>query len=151
VQAMKLCVCYAFAVKHYLRCEDGLEWEDYFGILPPNIVKLIQASKQRNSAWTSYSATEHTSRVNSTANSDDEPESPSQLNASMESSKLDATKRLRVKRSKDRLKQPGKKSSTTPLLSSALHSTIDFHPSPDSLTTPLPLVSVFRHGFLCAK
>lgn len=140
VQAIKLCVCYAFAVKHYLRGEDGLEWEDYLGILPPHIVKLVQTPERRNSAWTSYSATEHTTRAGSLANSDDEQSSPTQMSSSMEGSKLDATKRLRVKRSKDRLKQPGVKSIKTPLLASALHSTIDFHPSPETLTTPLPLV-----------
>lgn len=137
---MKLCVSYAFAVKHYLRGEDGLDWEDYLGILPPGIVKLVKSQERKNSGWTSYSATEHTTRAGSTVGSDDEDESPTQSGASQDGSRLDATKRLKVKRSKDRLKQPGVKSSSTPLLSSALHSTIDFHPSPESLTTPLPLV-----------
>ena len=51
-----------------------------------------------------------------------------------------ATKRIRVKRSKDTLKQPGTRTPKTPLLSSALRQTVDFHSDPDSLTTPLPLV-----------
>ncbi|KAI0811202.1 Bestrophin, RFP-TM, chloride channel-domain-containing protein [Irpex lacteus] len=146
VRAMKLCVSYAFAVKHYLRGEDGLDWEDYLGILPPGIVKLVKSQERKNSGWTSYSATEHTTRAGSTVGSDDEDESPTQSGASQDGSRLDATKRLKVKRSKDRLKQPGVKSPNTPLLSSALHSTIDFHPSPESLTTPLPLVIAHELG-----
>lgn len=139
---MKLCVCFAFAVKHYLRGEDGLDWEDYIGILPPSVTKLAQSTpaSRRNSAWASYAATEQTSRGDSLVSSDNEQESPTQMSASTEGLKTDATKRIRVKRSKDKMKQPGVKSPKTPLLSSALHQTIDFHPDPESLTTPLPLV-----------
>ena len=54
------------------------------------------------------------------------------------SGSADATKRIRVKRSKDRMKARGQKS-TTPLMSSLQH-TIDFSPDPDSLSTPLPMV-----------
>ena len=136
---MKLCVSYAYAIKHYLRGEDGLEWEDYVGVLPPTVIKLVQSQERKNSAWTSYSATEHTTRTASLENSDDEEGSPTQMSSSLEGSRLDATKRLKVKRSKDRMK-PGVKSPKTPLLPNALHSTIDFHPSPGDLTTPLPLV-----------
>ncbi|KAI0702319.1 Bestrophin, RFP-TM, chloride channel-domain-containing protein [Cytidiella melzeri] len=146
VDAMKLCVCYAFTVKHYLRGEDGLEWEDYLGILPASVVKLVQAIDRKNSGWTSYSATEHTTRSGTAENSDDEQSSQTQMGSSTEGAKPDATKRLQVKRSKDRLKQPGVKSPKTPLLSSALHSTIDFHPAPASLTTPLPLVIAHELG-----
>ena len=68
VQAMKLCICYAFAVKHYLRGEDGLDWDDYTGILPSSIARLAQPSNsKRTSAWTSYAATERTSREDSAA------------------------------------------------------------------------------------
>ena len=53
----------------------------------------------------------------------------------------DATKRIRVKRSRDRMRQSSAKSPKTPLLD-GLHQTIDFNADPDSLTTPLPLVYV---------
>ena len=49
----------------------------------------------------------------------------------------DATKRIRVKRSRDR-KQRGLKS-TTPLMS-GMQRTLDFSTDPDSLSTPLPMV-----------
>lgn len=137
VTALKLCACYAFAVKHYLRGEDGLEWEDYAGILPQSVARLaMPGGTRRSSAWTSYAATERTSREDSAAASGDE-DSPARSETRREG--VDATKRIRVKRSKDRLKQPGVRASTTPLLS-GLHQTIDFNSDPDSLTTPLPLV-----------
>lgn len=147
VQALKLCVCYAFAVKHYLRGEDGLDWEDYVGILPPAVARLAQpGSSKRTSAWTSYAATERTSRGDSAAASGDEGEqtsaSPSGLpgsGAELRRDGVDATKRIRVKRSKDKMKRGGVRSSKTPLLSE-LHQTIDFNSDPESLTTPLPLV-----------
>lgn len=148
VQALKLCVCFAYAVKHYLRGEDGLDWDDYVGILPPAVARLaLPSASRRNSAWTSgatsYAVTERTSREESAAASGDEGEgsrSPSRA-APAEGRRegIDATKRIRVKRSKDKLKSRGVKTSQTPLLS-GLHQTIDFNTDPDSLTTPLPLV-----------
>ncbi|KAF8522083.1 Bestrophin, RFP-TM, chloride channel-domain-containing protein [Hysterangium stoloniferum] len=35
VQALRLLLSYAFAVKHHLRGEEGTEWDDYRGVLPP--------------------------------------------------------------------------------------------------------------------
>ena len=153
VKALKLCACYAFAVKHYLRGEDGLDWEDYVGILPPSVARMALPSSSRRtstwtSAWTSYAATEHASRDDSAAASGDEGEHSSHsssrppLTRSVtegQKDRIDATKRIRPKRSKDKLKQPGVKTSSTPLLS-GLHQTIDFNSDPDSLTTPLPMV-----------
>ena len=139
VQAMKLCICYAYAVKHYLRGEDGLDWDDYTGILPSSVARLAQPSNsKRTSAWTSYAATERTSREDSAAASGDEGEVTSPVPSGAEV-RIDATKRIRVKRSKDKMKQAGVRSSKTPLLS-GLHQTIDFNSDPESLTTPLPLV-----------
>lgn len=56
----------------------------------------------------------------------------------MRDTSADATKRIRVKRSKDRLKAAGK-TAATPLMSSLQH-TIDFSTDPDALSTPLPMV-----------
>lgn len=156
VQALKLCVVFAYAVKHYLRGEDGLEWEDYVGILPSTVVRLAEpTTSKRNSAWTSYAATARTSREDSAANSGDEGESTGQSGGSQvlepalqRRDATDATKRIRVKRSKDKLKQPGVRSPRTPLLS-GLHRTIDFNSDPDSLTTPLPLVCVHCSRMRC--
>ncbi|GJE97953.1 Bestrophin, RFP-TM, chloride channel-domain-containing protein [Phanerochaete sordida] len=140
VTALKLCVCFAFAVKHYLRGEDGLDWDDYAGILPPTVARLAApGGSRRTSAWTSYAATERTSREDSAAASGDEGGSPARQGTTDSGARVDATKRIRVKRSKDKMKQAGVRSSKTPLLS-GLHQTIDFNSDPESLTTPLPLV-----------
>ncbi|CAL1703767.1 unnamed protein product [Somion occarium] len=138
VEALKLGICFAFACKHYLRGEDGLDWVDYTGLIPASLMRLAAQgpASRKTSTWTSYSATAQTSRSNSRAESGDEVEGSS---ADAEIRRADATKRIRVKRSKDRLKQPGVKSPTMPLLSS-LHQTIDFNTDPDMLSTPLPLV-----------
>ncbi|KAH9932163.1 UPF0187-domain-containing protein [Amylocystis lapponica] len=136
VEMLKLCACFAYTVKHYLRGEDGLDWADYAGILPASCVRLAQSgrSSRRASAFTSYAATARTSRSGSRAESPDELESEGSVNIA-----VDATKRVRVKRSKDRLKLPGTKNSSTPLMST-LHQTIDFNPNPEQLSTPLPLI-----------
>ncbi|KAI0792902.1 Bestrophin, RFP-TM, chloride channel-domain-containing protein [Abortiporus biennis] len=137
VEALKLALAFAFACKHYLRGEDGLDWADYTGILPQSVIRLSQASSKKTSAWTSYSATAKSSRTESR---DETDEDDSGQSGEIEVvSRVDATKRVRVKRSKDNIKA-SIKSPKTPLLSSGLHSTIDFHPEPDSLTTPLPLI-----------
>lgn len=136
VEALKLCICFAFACKHYLRGEDGLDWVDYTGLIPASLMRIAKQgpASRKTSAWNSYSATAQTSRTESRADSGDEGSS-----GDIEI-RRDATKRIRVKRSKDNLKQPGAKSPTTPLLHSALHQTIDFNSDPDRLSTPLPLV-----------
>ncbi|KAI0328080.1 hypothetical protein GY45DRAFT_1326732 [Cubamyces sp. BRFM 1775] len=152
VDAIKLCLCFAYAVKHYLRGEDGLEWEDYAGILPASTARLAQGLhapstkdyrySKSPSAYASYAATEYTTRRNSGAASPaGGSSSPGEVDIERgraRSRSADATKRIRVKRSKDRLKQPGKTSST-PLISS-LQQTIDFSTDPDALSTPLPMV-----------
>ena len=141
VQTIKLCVCFAFAVKHYLRGEDGLDWDDYIGILPPTVAKLAKpGASRKTSAWTSYNATQQASPEHSGTSSRDEQADDEHDGSPVRSGSLDATKRIRVKRSKERMK-PGVKSPSTPLLN-AIHQTIDFNPDPDNLTTPLPLVCV---------
>lgn len=136
VNALKLCAAFAFTVKHYLRGEDGLEWADYAGILPATTAGLVRGGKasRGTSAYTTYAATAHTSVTTSGVGTPDEGRP---LEVAVEAG--DATKRIRVKRSKDKLKQPGAKTPRTPLLS-ALHQTIDFNAHPEQLSTPLPLV-----------
>ena len=165
VEAMKLCVSFAYATKHYLRGEDGLDWADYAGILPQSVIRLAQSgtmsSSRRTSEFTSYNATAKTSTLPSefpstltsragTPKMTGTPEDTSGDEATGDNetiqgrhATMDATKRVRVKRSKDGMKTPGVRSAKTPLLSTAaLHQTIDFHPEPETLTTPLPLVYV---------
>ncbi|OJT04072.1 UPF0187 protein [Trametes pubescens] len=156
VEAIKLCLAFAYATKHYLRGEDGLDWEDYAGILPASAARLarggyVPANKDYRyrdggaltkspSAYASYAATDFTSRRGSGENTG---ASTPGLEVDVERGRVrdtsaDATKRIRVKRSKDRLKAAGK-TAATPLMSSLQH-TIDFSTDPDALSTPLPMV-----------
>ncbi|KAI0648207.1 Bestrophin, RFP-TM, chloride channel-domain-containing protein [Trametes meyenii] len=156
VDTIKLALVFAYAVKHYLRGEDGLDWDDYGGILPASTARLARGQfapptkdyryAKGTSAYTSYAATEYTTRRNS---GDASPESgvltPGGAGSGVEldiergrEREADATKRIRVKRSKDRMKQAGK-TATTPLVSS-LQQTVDFNTDPDALSTPLPMV-----------
>lgn len=136
VDALKLCAAFAFSVKHYLRGEDGLEWEDYAGIIPASTAHLAKNGydSRKTSTYVSYSATAQTSLSNSGTGTPDENQTQE-----VRSDSADATKRIRVKRSKDKLKQPGTRTPKTPLLST-LHQTIDFNAHPEQLSTPLPLV-----------
>ncbi|KAH9857727.1 UPF0187-domain-containing protein [Lenzites betulinus] len=155
VDAIKLSLAFAYATKHYLRGEDGLAYEDYAGILPANAARLARgayapANKDYRYARGTpggYAATDFTSRRESgdasprTGTSTPGMGAGTGIELDVErgaAREVDATKRIRVKRSKDRLKAPGK-AATTPLLSSLQH-TIDFSTDPDALSTPLPMV-----------
>ncbi len=165
VDAIKLSLCFAYATKHYLRGEDGLDWDDYAGILPPSASRLFRGLYQppnkdyrylspsnagtngKSTGYSTYAATEFTTRNGSPEGMGTGSSTPG-LDLDVEqgrsrSSTVDATKRIRVKRSKDKLKGPGHKS-TTPLMSS-LQNTIDFSTDPDNLSTPLPMVYVAVH------
>jgi ion channel-forming bestrophin family protein len=115
VDSLKLALSFAFAVKHYLRGEDGMDWEDYADIFPTSFYHHwdpIYAS-QRTSIPPSYAAMTS-------------PGNPSKAPV------LDATKRVRPKRH-----SPG---ITTPLLDSQHHHASG--PPPEPLTLPLPLMFV---------
>ncbi|KIM80848.1 hypothetical protein PILCRDRAFT_9275 [Piloderma croceum F 1598] len=120
-EAIHLSLAFAFAVKHYLREEDGLNHDDYIGVIPASFTRYDEAgySSNINSGTVSYSATGENTKRNSQDGGQGSP---------------DATKRVRAKRSK-----PGVSGSTTPLLGT-MHTTVDFNSSADHGSMPLPLV-----------
>lgn len=122
IEILQYCVAFAYAVKHYLRGEDGLDYEDYAGVLPASFTQaddLGYNTHQGRASPTSYAAIP--------------PGSDGTNN------KPDATKRIRRKRSK---KLPATTSgATTPLLSDS-HQTVEFHPYADRMSMPLPLMFV---------
>ncbi|KAJ6547368.1 Bestrophin, RFP-TM, chloride channel-domain-containing protein [Mycena capillaripes] len=128
IEVVRLCLSFVFAVKHYLRGEDGMNWEDYRGVLPTSFVRADETgyNTQRTTAGNSYAATRNSSLGNLTTASTDT------INNTI--SKSDATKRVRPKRSKNKITN-----STTPLLSGT-HRTVEFHPFADEASMPLPLV-----------
>ncbi|KAG6337217.1 hypothetical protein ID866_1889 [Astraeus odoratus] len=123
VEALQFCVSFAYAVKHYLRGEDGADYDDLARVLPPRFGRFDELGRNTNRASpTSYSAT---ASINGESNGTVRPLS-------------DATKRVRRKRSKKDL--DGRSIGlSTPLLGSS-HQTIEFHPYADKMSIPLPLL-----------
>ncbi|KAI9510403.1 Bestrophin, RFP-TM, chloride channel-domain-containing protein [Russula earlei] len=113
--ALKLIISFVYAVKHYLREEDGLDYEDYVSVIPESFLRShSRLHSSRNSISTGYHATS------------DHGSSPG-------NSRSAATKRVRVKRSSDKIP-----TAKTPLIAGE-HRTIDFKPYTD-VSIPFPLV-----------
>ncbi|TFK42892.1 Bestrophin, RFP-TM, chloride channel-domain-containing protein [Crucibulum laeve] len=126
VEALKLCLSFAFATKHYLRGEDGLNYADYNGVLPANFARFDETgyNTQKSTATGSYAATNNSLSRDASISGRTTPD----IN------RPDATKRIRVKRSKQQLPEPN-----TPLLSGTRRS-VEFHPFSDDASLPLPLI-----------
>lgn len=125
VEALQCCVAFAYAVKHYLRGEEGTDYDDLTAVLPPRFARYDETgynSTRGRASPTSYAATENTTG---------ESESTPRLSPG-------ATKRVRRKRSKKFLDGRAT-TSCTPLLSDS-HQTIVFHSYANQLSIPLPLV-----------
>ncbi|KAI0290506.1 Bestrophin, RFP-TM, chloride channel-domain-containing protein [Russula brevipes] len=129
IDALKLIVSFVIATKHYLREEDGLDWDDYAGVVPESFTRSYsRRQSRRSSVSTGYNAVSEYS--SSTGNS--RSVSPSRC-ASSDGSPVAATKRVRVKRSSDRVL-----TSRSPLIAGE-HSSIDFNDYTEA-SIPFPLV-----------
>ncbi|KAJ3504870.1 hypothetical protein NLJ89_g7718 [Agrocybe chaxingu] len=128
IDALRLCLSFAFATKHYLRGEDGVNYADYQGVLPASFARYdeVGLSTQRPNPIGSYAATRTDSKATSRDGSISGRTTPD-LN------KPDATKRVRPKRSKQ-LTDP-----STPLLQDSQRN-FDFRPFAEETSLPLPLV-----------
>lgn len=124
IECLKLCLSFAFATKHYLRGEDGVHWDDYTDVLPHSLAKFGDGTlTPKTPASASYAATGNNPRADSL----DDHERFGPVSA-------DATKRVRVKRSKTNIS-----GATTPLLRDG-HRTVDFDNAFPSVSIPFPLV-----------
>ena len=133
IEALYLCLSFMFATKHYLRGEDGVNWADYQGVLPASFTRF---NGDGNSSHKTYAAignestsTSRDASVNSSGSSESKP---------------DATKRVRVKRSKQQISNQ-----STPLLPDT-HKNAEIHHQTGEGSLPLPLmhVSRFLHRFI---
>ncbi|KAH9063709.1 Bestrophin, RFP-TM, chloride channel-domain-containing protein [Lactarius deliciosus] len=129
--ALKLILSFVYAVKHYLREEDGLDWEDYVGVLPASFMReQSRLQSRRGSISTFYNSV--TDNVSSSGNS--RSVSPLRGASTDGSTTPAATKRVRVKRSLDKIH-----TAKSPLLSGPTeHSAIDFEPYTE-ISMPFPL------------
>ncbi|RDB24126.1 hypothetical protein Hypma_008782 [Hypsizygus marmoreus] len=123
-EAIKLALSFAFAVKHYLRGEDGIHWEDLQSVLPAWFARYDETGfhTRHTTATGTYAAT-----CNNSATRESSGTTTPEV-------KNDATKRVRAKRSKQQLS-----GQATPLLAGT-HRTVEFHPYADAASLPLPLV-----------
>lgn len=118
IDALHLLLSFVFATKHYLRAEDGFHYPDYLGVLPPSFARLAGLAP-------SHYATSVTASHEGTMSGVTTPDN----------NKPDATKRVRVKRSKQLVVDP-----TTPLLHD--YRSVDIDLFSDDASLPLPLMSV---------
>lgn len=122
--ALHLCLAFPFALKHYLRGEDGLNWSDYHDVLPKNFARFDEVGYQKTK--TDLAASYHSTAATVTHSSSGR--------SSPDLGRGDATKRVRPKRSKQNLPNQ-----STPLLSDT-HRTVEFRPFADETSLPLPLM-----------
>lgn len=137
VEALRLCLSFAFASKHYLRGEDGIHWDDFQGVLPAAFVHFGKHgfNTQQTTGSRSHSAMSDDSNKSSDGERGSGTSTP-------DGPKQDATKRVRAKRSKPQIV-----TSTTPLLSGS-HYTVDFSAPPvDTASMPLPMMLVWRYDW----
>ncbi|KAF8352353.1 Bestrophin, RFP-TM, chloride channel-domain-containing protein [Amanita rubescens] len=104
-EALRLCLFFVFATKHYLRGEDGMDHEDYQGIIPQSFVRsreIPSASRSRShSRQGRYDATKQSDGSSLVANAPgDSPSDTTSVYGHSQhgTNKIDATKRVRVKR-----------------------------------------------------
>jgi len=130
IEALQLVLSFVFATKHYLRGEDGLHYPDYLGVLPHSLVRRASIASGR-----------YPSKAYSTISND----GIGSGQTTPDSNKSDATKRIRVKRSKPQLSDP-----STPLLPE--HRVVDFSSEDASLPLPLLYVEIYSRRFMpCLK
>lgn len=130
IETLRYCVGFVYAVKHYLRGEDGADHGDLAGVLPPHFslhCDLGYTTHHDHPSVLSYAAMQGSSHT-----------------SIGDRRSVDATKRVKRKRSKKNTgPQAHTPGSTTPLLSDS-HETVEFHPYADHMSMPLPLMYVFQ-------
>lgn len=134
VEAIHLCLSFAYAAKHYLRGEDGVDYPDYIGVLPPSFAKYDNPQGyaiNHASSPTSYTTVRPTHEIGGSTRSNSMTRSGT---LTPDTLKSDPTKRIRAKRSKTQLA-----SDQTPLLGASFR-TIDFHSFGEEASMPLPLI-----------
>jgi putative membrane protein len=132
-EALRLCLAFVFATKHYLRGEDGINYADYHGVLPNYFLHYDEMVF--NSHQTSMASTYAATKDGSVDPSRKDASSTRSGSSTPDPARPDATKRVRPKRSKPQLANQ-----STPLLAGA-HRSIEI-PYADEVSLPLPLVLV---------
>lgn len=147
-EVLKLAVAFVYAVKHYVRDEDGLDWDDFTGLIPKSflrqnasggVLRYDLVGDGRYGAAFTDSPDKTRPGTPSPATRDASVARSSMLDASVSTLPIGAghgTKRVRVKRSIDKLIN-----ARTPLLQQPEHHSVTFQEA----SMPLPLMWVLMH------
>lgn len=143
IDALLLILSFVLAVKHYLRGEDGVDYQDYQDVFPPSFSRFYESvsntsrvnGKQRGTPYDS--TTPCGSRDHSAA-----PSYRISLDASTHSMP-NASKRVKVKRSKRNLVEPN---ANTHLLARNYRA-VEFQLPPVEPCLPLPLMYVHLFSY----
>lgn len=131
IETLRYCLGFVYAVKHYLRGEDGADYGDLAGVLPPHFSlrgDLGYTTNRSHPSVLPYAAMQGSASDPSIS----------------DRRSVDATKRVKRKRSKKNTdSQAYTPGPTTPLLSDS-YQTVEFHPYADHISMPLPLMFVFQ-------
>ncbi|CAG7846067.1 SubName: Full=Uncharacterized protein {ECO:0000313/EMBL:CCA66866.1} [Serendipita indica DSM 11827] len=114
IRVIKLLVAFAIATKHHLRNEPGLDYEDYSGLIPPEIYR------DESSGWERTTSPQDENFPTSTrtpAHSISQPGSKSRFNPLRRAA-----------------------TATTPLLADSQRATVTFHAYPERHPMALPLI-----------
>jgi ion channel-forming bestrophin family protein len=142
IEALQLCLSFVFATKHYLRAEDGIDHPDYQGVIPQSLMQsreIVSASQSRSQSR--YDLTKQNDGssplvANPPANSPSDNISVYEQ-SNYGTNKTDATKRVRVKRSKPQLANQA-----TPLVNNHMTPNTDLYINALEESMPLPLMCV---------
>ena len=146
IEALQLCLSFVFATKHYLRAEDGIDHPDYQGVIPHSFMRSREpVSSSQSRSQSRYDLTKQNDGSPLVANPP--ADSPSDNISVYEHShygtnKTDATKRVKVKRSK-----PQVANQATPFISNQVASNTDLYINNVEESMPLPLVCVLLIAF----
>ncbi|KZV71788.1 hypothetical protein PENSPDRAFT_650349 [Peniophora sp. CONT] len=142
-EVLKLAVAFVYAVKHYVRDEDGLDWDDFTGLIPKSflrqnasggVLRYDLVGDGRYGAAFTDSPDKTRPGTPSPVTRDASVARSSMLDASVSTLPIGTghgTKRVRVKRSIDKLIN-----ARTPLLQQPEHHSITFQEA----SMPLPLI-----------
>ena len=126
IEAVTLCIAFAYGVKHRLRNEHGFNYEDYNGLIPRNLTRYDEFGYGTSSSPSNYSSYQGTPATISRRRSD--------INASPNTNMVEAGHGLHIQTDSVTLSNDPQ----APLLGDS-HRTVEFH-SNFGHSLPVPLL-----------
>lgn len=136
VEAVTLCVAFAYGVKHRLRNEHGFQYEDYKGLFPRNLNRYDEFGYGTSSSPSGYSSYQGTPAETISRRRSD-------INGNYNTNMVEASHGLHIQTDSVTLSNDPQ----APLLSDS-HRTVEFH-SNFGHSLPVPLLYVLPLYVLC--